>query len=179
MDPTILRKATLRNVELGHDLQTGDHGLLELLDVLWHGDFAQATVDPVAHAELVLHRLHMDIRGVLFESLANDLIHEFDDGRFFIAFINDIRLVTHFEIDAIDLAAFENLFERVGTDAVKVAQGVQQAFAWCDLKAHCRIDLAGNGLAGDEVQWVKRGDYQLPLRVLGFTIQTQWQQTML
>ena len=43
---------------------------------------AQHAVDAIAHAELVLHRLDVNVRGARFHRLGDQQIDEADDGRF-------------------------------------------------------------------------------------------------
>ncbi len=161
VDPAILGEAAFGDVELGHDLEAGEHRLLELLDVFGNGDFAEATVDAVAHAEFFLHGFDVNIGGVLFESLADDLVHEFDDRGFFVIGVDDVGFVALFQVGGIDIAAFEDFFKGVGADAVEVAEGIEESFFWGETPADGDGDFASDGLAGDEVEGVVGGEDEL------------------
>ena len=161
VDPAILGEAAFGDVELGHDLEAGEHRLLELLDVFGNGDFAEATVDAVAHAEFFLHGFDVNIGGVLFESLADDLVHEFDDRGFFVIGVDDVGFVALFQVGGIDIATFEDFFEGVGADAVEVAEGIEEPLFRGETPADGDGDFAGDGLAGDEVEGVVGGEDEL------------------
>ncbi len=161
VDPSILRETAFGDVQFGHDLEAGEHGLLELLDVFGNRDFAEAAVDAVAHAEFFLHGFDVDVGGVLFESLADDLVHEFDDGGFLVVGVDDVGFVALFQVGGIDIATFEDFFEGVGADAVEVAEGIEEPLFWGEAPADGDGDFAGDGLAGDEVEGVVGGEDEL------------------
>ena len=47
-----------------------------------HRDFVQNAIDPIANAQVVFQRFDMDIGGALDDRFTDDLVYEFDDGRF-------------------------------------------------------------------------------------------------
>ena len=62
LDSSVLRDALFGDLHLRHDLYARDDGLLEALGRRVH--FSQGSVDTVTDAELLLHRLDMNIGGL-------------------------------------------------------------------------------------------------------------------
>ena len=76
----VLRQALFRDVQLGHDLDSGGHGVF-LAQGRGH-DGAQETVDAKAHPQLLLVGLDMDVTGPLLQGAGQDPVDQLDDGGF-------------------------------------------------------------------------------------------------
>ena len=96
----------------------------------------------------------MNIRGLLIESLADDLIHKLHHGRLFIVFVDDVGLIATVQLSGIDLAPLEDLVKGIGTDSVKISQCEEHAFARCQAPAHRGIYLTRHGLSRDQVKGI-------------------------
>ena len=70
LDAAVLRHAALGDVELRHDLEARDERRLQLHRRLH--DFLQRAVDAVAHAELVLEALEVDVRRAALDGVRED-----------------------------------------------------------------------------------------------------------
>ena len=79
LDAAVLRHAALGDVELRHDLEARDERRLELQRRLH--DFLQRAVDAVAHAQLVLEALEVDVRRAALHGVGEDRVDELDDRR--------------------------------------------------------------------------------------------------
>ncbi len=79
LDTAVLRDAFLRDGDVGHDLQTGDHGELEALRGIVRLD--EHAVDAVADAETFFQGLQMNVGGAAPDGLEDDLVNQLDDGR--------------------------------------------------------------------------------------------------
>ncbi len=79
LDAPVLRHASLGDVELRHDLEARDQRRLELERRLHH--FLQRTVDAVAHAQLVLEALEVDVGGAALDRVREDRVDQLDDRR--------------------------------------------------------------------------------------------------
>ncbi len=79
LDAPVLRHAALGDVELRHDLEARDERRLELHRRLHH--FLQRAVDAVAHADLVLEALEVDVRCALLHGVGQDGVDQLHDRR--------------------------------------------------------------------------------------------------
>jgi hypothetical protein len=79
LDASVLRHATLGDVQLRHDLEARDQRGLELHRRLH--DFHQRAVDAVAHADVVLEALEVDVRRAALDRIREDGVDQLDDGR--------------------------------------------------------------------------------------------------
>ncbi len=162
VDPAILWHAALGDIEPGHDFQTGDDGALECFDIFRHRHLDEAAIDAVADAEIGAERLDVDVRGALVEGFADDLVDELDDGGFLIVvIIDDVGFVfAVFEVIVIEIAAFEDLLESIGTHSVETAEGFVEALAGGHAPIDGQGEFLGGGLAGDEVKGIESAEFQ-------------------
>lgn len=79
-DASIHGQALLGDIQVGHDLDTGNDGGLEFVQLRGNVDLVQHSVDAVPDAQLVFHWLDVNIRRALTVCLGDDLVHELDDG---------------------------------------------------------------------------------------------------
>ena len=93
-DAPVLRQTLLGDVELRHDLDTGDderrHGALRLQHL------AQHSVHAEAHDQAILERLHVDVGGVLLHRLGEHGVDQPDDRRIVVA-VEEVRLLRQFQ----------------------------------------------------------------------------------
>ena len=75
-DASVLRGATLGDVEVAHDLQAADHAELHLLRDL--RDRASDAVDPRADDHVVFLGLEVDVRGTVLDRLGERGVDELD-----------------------------------------------------------------------------------------------------
>jgi hypothetical protein len=81
------------------------------------------------------------------------LIHEVEDGGFFVGFVEDVDLL--FEVVVVNVTAtFEELLEVFGTDAVALVEGFEDAVATGELPVDALAEFVTDGLAGVEVEGV-------------------------
>ena len=73
----ILRKATLRDVELRHDLHARHHGGVDGFRL--DRGLAQEAVHAVADPEILLVRLEVEVGSALAHRLVHHRVHEADD----------------------------------------------------------------------------------------------------
>src|SRR5262249_13605621 len=78
-DPAVLGQAPLGDIHLRKDLDAGDDGGLEPLRR--RRRLAQHAVNAVAHFELPLERLDVDVAGALLHGLVDEHVDELDDER--------------------------------------------------------------------------------------------------
>ena len=79
LDAAVLRHAALGDVQLRHDLEARDERRLELHRRLH--DLLQRAVDAVAHADVVLEALEVDVRRAALHRIREDGVDELDDRR--------------------------------------------------------------------------------------------------
>ena len=79
-EAAVLRDAALGDIELRHDLDAGEDGLVVLAGDGGHG-LLQDTVDAVLDEERVVEGLEVDIGGAAFERGEDGGVDEADDGR--------------------------------------------------------------------------------------------------
>src|SRR6185295_15145042 len=79
LDASVLRQASLGDVELRHDLDARHDRRLQ--PARRGFDVVQHAVDAVTDLELVLERLDVDIRRALLERPVDEQVDEPDDGR--------------------------------------------------------------------------------------------------
>src|SRR5690606_30189305 len=77
LDATVLRKARFGDVEVRHDLDPGDERTREVERRRHH--LVEDAVDAVAHLELVLERLEVDVRRAVADRLEENHVEELDD----------------------------------------------------------------------------------------------------
>ena len=77
LDPAVLGQALLGDVHVGHDLDPGQHRVLELHRQV-HG-LVEDAVDAVADAEGLLVGLEVDVARALLDGLDEDVVDEGDD----------------------------------------------------------------------------------------------------
>ena len=83
-----------------------------------HGDLMQNSINPITNAQVILERLNMDVRRPFENCLANDLVNEFDYGRFGVVGVQLVRgfaFLKHFE----GAVAFQDFIERLCADPVE------------------------------------------------------------
>ena len=100
LDPAVLRKALLGDVELGQDLDAAGDRLAQPQRRVHH--LVEDAVDPVADAVVLLVRLDVDVRGALLDRVGEDDVHQADDRRFLGLLLQHLEveilvLVEHFE----------------------------------------------------------------------------------
>ena len=78
-DAAVLRQALLGDVQARHDLHAGDDRRQELLGRAL--GLAQLAVDPVAHGDVALARLDVDVRRPVFCGLEHERVDPADDRR--------------------------------------------------------------------------------------------------
>ena len=84
VDAAVLRETFFGDVEARHDLEARDNGVLEAEEVLRDGHGDEQAVDAVADAELFLLRLKVDVGGLVFDGLFDDVGDEADDRGVFV-----------------------------------------------------------------------------------------------
>ena len=151
-------EALLGDVEVGHDLDTGDDGALQAVQLRRDIHLVEHAVDAVADAELRLLRLDVDIRRALAVGFRDDPVHELDDGGLFALCANvDLRDRPVEVVHGI-AAVLDHLFDCVSADTVELLYGL------VDLLARREGDLDGaarceaKAVAGDGGEGVG-GDY--------------------
>src|SRR6516165_6558910 len=80
VDSPILGKASLRYIQMRHDLQSRDHRGLKHFDIRRNGDFVKNAIDAIANLQIVLQRFDVNVRRPLFERFPENLVYEFNDG---------------------------------------------------------------------------------------------------
>ncbi len=89
-DAPILRQAILDDVHFRHDLDSRrNHGRQGLRDL---ADFEHLAVDAVAHFELLIARLDVNVGGSHSNRVAEDLVHQRDDREGFLFAVDDLAL---------------------------------------------------------------------------------------
>ena len=113
LDAAVLRHALLGDVELGHDLETRGDGALHLERRRHH--LVEHAVDAVAHAELLLERLDVDIARPLVHRVRDERVDELDDRRVLAHAPRRARIVVHLLDDLeVLLHVLHDFGERVG-----------------------------------------------------------------
>ncbi len=107
LDAPVLGQAPLGDVHLGHDLEAGDDGVLELHRRLH--DLVEDAVDPVADPERLLVGFDMDIGGLALDGVGEDQVDQLDDrgilARLFQgADIDIVLLVDQLEVDILEIS---------------------------------------------------------------------------
>ena len=80
MMPAVLRDPPLGDVDVGHDLQPGDHAGLDRLAAT-RIDLVQHAVDAEPHPQVVLGRLEVDVGGAVLDRLRDQQVDVPDDRR--------------------------------------------------------------------------------------------------
>src|SRR3989442_1286436 len=78
-DAPVLREALLGDVEVAEDLDARDDGGVELADLARDVGLVEHAVDAVAHAELVVKRIDVNVAGAQLQGFGEDLVDELDD----------------------------------------------------------------------------------------------------
>src|SRR5262249_54181979 len=137
LDAAVLRQATLRDVELRHDLDArhdrGGQAARRRLDVVQHA------VDAVADLELVLERLDVDVGGTLLDGPVDDEVDHADDRRLAgqIAQVIDVLLVVGEELEV----ALSAITAAVPALARALAVGALERLQHVALARQARLDL--------------------------------------
>src|SRR5713226_1326491 len=105
VDAAVLRQTLLRDVHSRHHLDAGDDRGLVTLQLRRHRGLVQNAVNAVADAQFVLRRLEMDVGRAVLKRLPDNLIDEFDDARFLVAF-RDLLVLAHEQLDRLVLGQF-------------------------------------------------------------------------
>ncbi len=77
LDAAVLRHASLGDVEIGHDLDSGADGVGDVPRRRHH--LVQHAVDAVAHLELVLEGLEVDVAGLVLDRLQQHKVEQLLD----------------------------------------------------------------------------------------------------
>jgi hypothetical protein len=83
-DAAVLRQALLGDVHVAHDLDAGNDGGLEPLQLRRHRGLVQHAVHPVADAQVHFLRLQMNVGRAVLVGFPDDLVHELDHGGFLV-----------------------------------------------------------------------------------------------
>ena len=102
-------------------------------------------VNAITNAEFVFGRLEMNVRRAVLEGFPNDLVDEFDDARFLVAFGN----LLVFADDKIDRLVFGHFIKSLGADRrtkkpIEFLMGAYAMQVWgieLDMK-HEKLDMS-------------------------------------
>ena len=106
VEASVLGQSSFSDVEVRHDFEAGDEGVLQEPHIGGHGHLLQRSIHAVADAQVVFQRLQMNVCGAFPDGFAENLIHETHHGRFFVVFQNGHFLtqgvmfcLVHFALD--------------------------------------------------------------------------------
>ena len=119
-----------------------------------HGHFNELAIDPVTDAQIALQGFDMDVGGAFLEAFTEDLIHKVEHRGFLISLIEHIDFLLQVIVLIGTLAAFEQLFKILRTDAVSLMQCFQNAVTAGDLPADAFAQLLTHGLTRAEIKGV-------------------------
>ena len=124
LDAAVLRQPPLGDVELGHDLDAADHGGLQLLGRGF--DVVQDAVDPVAHLQVLLERLDVNVARPRLDRLGDDQVDEPDDGglRGQVFQLFDILDLVREALDVAVVDALDDAAQRAGGRPVQLLEDV-------------------------------------------------------
>ncbi len=129
IDAAVLGKSSFGDVEVRHDLEARDDGSLEEFDLRGNGGFVQDAIGAVADAQVVFERFDVDVGGALVDGGADDLVDEIDDGGLGVFLIELVGFLGELVVELFARATFEDFLECFRTDAVALAQAVEDEFA--------------------------------------------------
>src|SRR5258706_7333041 len=117
VNAAVLRQAPLGDVHVGHDLDARDDGRLKTFELWRHWRLVQHAVHSVTDAQIVLHRLQVNVGRPFAKRLTNDLVNELDDASFLVGafevFLGDLLL-----LGKVEHVFLHQFVERFGADAV-------------------------------------------------------------
>ena len=152
IDAAVLRHAALGDVEIGHDLDAGEHARLKHLDLRRHGNFVKHAVDAIPDAQIVLERLDVNVRRAFVEGRAHDLIDKADHGRLGILLVEDVDFLLQVERRVVDIAAFQDGVEGLRADAVAGTQRGEDGPAGGDAPGDRLLDFLRDDLPRGEIE---------------------------
>ena len=152
-DAPVLGQAALGDVEVGHDLETGNHRQGQMLGRRRH--FVERAVHAIADAELGFKGLEMNVAGAVLHGLEHDQVDEANDRRFVGQPFHQRHVVGGlYRPDFVgNFLVLAQLFEDVG-DVVGVF-GVISFDGFFDLRGVRHDQL--NVLVDDKAQFVEPG----------------------
>jgi hypothetical protein len=160
LDASVLRDALLGEGDLGHELEARDDRRLQALGRPLH--LLQHAVDAEAHAETLLQRLEVDVRGLAADGVDDERVDVADDGR--VVFL-DVAALRELDGHAVVAALAQDVVVRSaaadGAAAVaagnRIFQGVRRGEAGIERK----LQDAGDGIERVGVERVGNRDEQL------------------
>ena len=167
MNASVLRQALLGDVEFAHHLDAGNHRGLELLDVLRHGNLVQEAVDAVADAQAVRLWLDVNVRGLLRQRLADDLIHKLHHRGVLVLVVDHIGLVTQMQLIRATATGGNECIESLRAHAVELLHRVEQLTTWREAPAHRKLRLPRHGLPRHQITRIMTGQHEAVARCAG------------
>ncbi len=162
-DAAVLRQPLLADVQLGHDLDARDDGVLQL-QRRGH-DGLQDAVHAEAHAVFLLVGLDVNVAGGALHRVGEDQVHQLDDGRFLggpLQFAGGKRVfIACLQLD-VGIALADVRHHLFQVFLVGVAVGLVDALKNRRFRSHHRLDVeAGHELDvvhGEHVGGIHHGD---------------------
>ena len=114
VDAAVLRQTLLGNIHSRHDFHAGNQRCLITLELRRHRCLVQNAVDAVADPQFILRRFEVNVRGTVLVGFPDNLIDEFDDAGFLVAF-GDFLILAYQQFNRLVLGKF---IERFGPDSV-------------------------------------------------------------
>ena len=162
VDTAVLRQPALGDVQMRHDLEAGNQRGLEQPHVGRHRHLQQLAVHAVADSQVALQRLHVDVRGALFECFTEDLVHKVEHRGLLVGLVQHGGLLLQVVVVVAAFAAFQQFLKVFRPHAVALVQGLQDAVARGDLPVHALAQLLAHGLTSAEVKGVVGQEGGLP-----------------
>jgi len=135
-DAAVHRQPLLRDIQVRHDLDARDDRRLEPVELRRHVHLVKHAVNPVPDAQLILHRLDMDICRALTVRFRDNLVHELHDRGLGPDLVH-IDLGDRGQIGVHRVAAVLNhLFDRVGAHAIILLNCLVDLFARAERHPH-------------------------------------------
>ena len=147
LDAAVLRQPALGDVEVRHDLQTGEDRCLQ--PFRWRQHFVQHAVHPEPDPENLLVRLEVNVGGALLDRVDQHHVHQLHDWRFV------GRLL---QLEDVDLGAFFTFIDDLDVGEVGLHVG-QDAGDGLRLRLVVAVDrLLDRGLRRDQGQHLHERD---------------------
>ena len=117
LDASVLRHATLRDVQARENLHTADDRRLEPVHLRRHRSLLQHAVDAIPDRHLVFVRLDVDVARTFVHRFEDDLVDQLDDARLLRHLQQIFAPLDHAAI-RVDIIRAHHLVERIAAQAV-------------------------------------------------------------
>ena len=160
VNATVLRQPAFGDVHVCHDFDArGDSGL-KAFQLRRHRGLVQRTVHAIPDAQIVFHRIEVNVGRAFLERFPDDLVDELDDARLLVAAFEIFFRDRDRRIEVEDVF-WEQFVERFGVDAIVTFERLGDVGFGTERELHAAFYDEPDGLDHHKVERVIGGDEQI------------------